>query len=101
MPGFDVRTLTNISDLIASWEAQFVSETSYRRYVRAAAWTTDESVKTMALGMRSGTPQVLDRPSPWTVRAFQYTRSLGKGRTSQDGVSSDMFVMDDQSIVLE
>lgn len=99
---FDISVVTDLSDVLGSWEEQYVSDVGFKKYVRAISWAMDETAKSVAVRMREVLPQVLDNPTPWTRRAFQYTRSLGKGRQpGSDGPSSSVFVMDDQSVVLK
>ncbi len=101
MPGFDVKTLSDLSDQLKAWEAAFIGPSTHKRFERAATWTVDEIVKGIAVGMREAMGEALDNPTPWTARAFQYTRSLGKAKTLADGVASDVYALPDQSIVLK
>lgn len=51
--------------------------------------------------MSEATTEVIDRPTPWIGRAWQYTRALRRGGGSGDTVSADAFALDDQSVVLK
>ena len=93
--------VTDLTRALASWEEQYVSEVSYRKYERACAWVTDQSAKAVSLDMRGATDTVFRDATPWMRNAWQYRRSLGKGRSIRDGVESEAYVLDDQSAVLK
>lgn len=101
MAGFDIDLTTDITDRLATWAEQFISETSFRRYQRACAFVMDETAKHVAVGMRQVLPSVLDRPTVWSQRAFQYRRALGKGRGVSAGVYSEFYVLPNQSVVFK
>lgn len=101
MARFGIDFTTDISDRLASWEEQFVSETSFREYERACAYVADEVAKRVSLGMRRAGAELLDRPTPWTLQGFAYRRALSKNRSVNDGFFSEFYVQDDQSIVLK
>ena len=52
------------------------------------------------LRMNDSIELVMDQPTPFMQRAFQYTRSLGKGRSASE-VEADAYVADDQSVVVK
>lgn len=101
MAGFDIDLTTDITDRLATWAEQYISETSFRRYERACAFVMDETAKHVAVGMRQVLPSVLDRPTEWSKRAFQYRRALGKGRGVSAGVYSEFYVLPNQSVVFK
>lgn len=47
--------------------------------------------------MTAATAEVIDQPTPWIWRAWQYTRALRRGAGSGDTVSTDAFVLNDQA----
>ena len=98
---FDIAFISDVTDRIETWAEQFISETSFRRYLRACAYVTDESSKHVTLAMRAALPRLMDRPTEWSKRAFQYRRALAKGRTVAGQVSSEFYVMPKQSAVLK
>lgn len=100
-PRFGIDFTSDIGARLETWAEQFVSETSWRRYQRACAFVMDETAKHVAMSMRAAAPTAMEHPTPWTIRGFQYRRSLGKGRSIHDGVASEFFIADDQSIVLK
>ena len=69
-PRFSIDFTSDISERLGTWAEQFVSETSWTRYLRACAWTMDETAKQVAVTMRKVAPQVMDSPTPWTIRGF-------------------------------
>lgn len=101
MARFGIDFTTDISDRLATWEQQFVSETSWRAYERALAYVADTVAKRVSLGMRRAGMELLDRPTPWTLQGFAYRRALSKSRGVSDGFFSEFYVQDDQSIVLK
>lgn len=101
MARFGIDFTTDISDRLATWEEQFVSETSWRAYERALAYVADTVAKRVSLGMRRAGMELLDRPTPWTLQGFAYRRALSKSRGVSDGFFSEFYVQDDQSIVLK
>lgn len=95
------RFVQDLTRAIRSWEEQYVSETSYRKFERAAAWTVDQSAKAVSVHMRDATGDVFKDATPWMLKAWQYRRSLGKGRSLRDGVEAEAYVADDQSVVMK
>lgn len=92
-----------VSDLgyvLKAWEEQYVSNVSYLKFARACAYVTDESAKAVSNDMSAATAHAFHDPTPWMLRAWQYRRSLGKGR--QAGlVEAEAYVLDEQSVVLK
>ncbi|WP_331295489.1 hypothetical protein [Methylobacterium hispanicum] len=91
----------DLTRALAAWEDQYVSEVSYRKYARACAWVVDQSAKAVAVDMRGATDSHFRDPTPWMRNAWQYRRTLGKGRTVYDEVQAEAYVLDDQSSVLK
>ena len=95
-----VRIQSDLSDVLGSYMDAFLSETSLDRYRRACAWVTDETVKTLSKGANAGLDRVLDDPTPWMRKAYQYRRSLGKDRKA-GVVQAEVYVAEKQSAVLK
>lgn len=58
----------DLTDAIAAWEEQYVSEASYAQYRRASAWVVDESVKNVTMDMRAPpSPNSVIRPYRWST----------------------------------
>lgn len=101
MARFGIDFTTDLADRLATWQEQFVSETSWYEYERACAWVVDTVAKRVSLGMRRAGAEILDRPMPWTLQGFAYRRAMSKSRHYSDGFFSEFYVQDDQSIVLK
>lgn len=95
-----IRIRSDIDDVLGSYMDAFLSETSLDRYRRACAWVTDETVKTLSKGANSGLDRVLDDPTPWMRKAYQYRRSLAKNRKA-GVVQAEVYVAEKQSAVLK
>ncbi|MFJ7441074.1 hypothetical protein ACIQW5_25850 [Methylorubrum thiocyanatum] len=91
----------DLTRALQAWEEQYVSETSYAKFARACAWVVDQSAKAVSTDMRGATDTVFKDATPWMRQAWQYRRSLGKGRTVYDEVEAEAYVLDDQSAVLK
>ncbi|WHQ68632.1 hypothetical protein [Methylorubrum extorquens] len=92
--------VSDLSEVLAAWEEQYVSETSYQKFRRACAWVVDESVKAVSEDMRGATRDTFRDPPPWMVNGWQYRRSLAKNRDA-GLVEAEAYVGDDQSAVLK
>ncbi|WP_167350078.1 hypothetical protein [Methylobacterium platani] len=97
----DMAVLSDLGAQLAAWEDAYVSAVGFERYWRASAWTASEAAKTVAVRMRAATMEVIDRPTPWIGRAWQYTSALSRGTRPSDTVSADAFALDDQSVVMK
>lgn len=94
MARFGIDFTTDLADRLATWEEQFVSETSWRANERACAWTVDQVAKRVSLGMRRAGAELLDWPMPWTLQGFAYRRALSKKGGVQDALFSEFYVQD-------
>lgn len=92
---YDMAVLSDPGAQLAAWEDAYVSAVGFERYWRASAWAASEAAKTVAVRMKAATGEVIDRPTPWMARAWQYTRALRRGAGSGDTVSADVYVLDD------
>lgn len=101
MARLDLAVLTDLGAQLAAWEEQYVSQAGYEKYRRACAWTVSEAAKGVAGRMAEAMLQVLDRPTPWMLRAWQYTRALKPGGSVPTDPIADVFALDEQSVVLK
>ncbi|SOR30598.1 conserved protein of unknown function [Methylorubrum extorquens] len=92
--------VSDLSEVLAAWEEQYVSETSYGKFRRACAWVVDESVKAVSEDMRRATGDTFRDPTPWMVAGWQYRRSLAKNR-DLGIVEAEAYLGDDQSAVFK
>ncbi|MBO1022008.1 hypothetical protein IPV08_18800, partial [Methylobacterium sp. SD274] len=95
-----VRIQSDLGDVLGSYMDVFLSETSLDRYRRACAWVTDETVKTLSKCATAGLDRVLDDPTPWMRKAYQYRRSLAKNRKA-GVIQAEVYVAEKQSAVLK
>lgn len=92
--------ITDLGYVLKGWEEQYVSEVSYLKFARAYPYVTDQSAKAVSEDMERATGVAFKDPTPWMLKAWQYRRSLAKGR-DVGLVKAEAYVLPEQSVVLK